>query len=162
MSIWRALRTWGHLNAPTIGDDLNLPALRYSLRMVDEDTLEVQRFDNGWLRLGAWFCFFLLMYFVVLSWWEQSILWDNIQIWLNPEAYFRKQYDFWVQQDGGTRFTGTFSTWYQDMMEMHSDRGIGGAIFLALPTFFFIAACIWPRYRPIRFNRKLGIAYTWS
>ncbi|PTW46519.1 hypothetical protein [Rhodovulum kholense] len=162
MSIWRALRTWGHLNAPTIGDDLNLPALRYSLRMVDEGTLEVQRFDNGWLRLGAWFCFFLLMYFVVLSWCEQNILWDNIQIWLNSEAYFRAALERLVKRSPEVYGNEDFTSFYKRMMEMHGDRWIGGAIFLALPCFFFIAACIWPRYRPIRFNRKLGIACTWS
>ncbi|PRZ44683.1 hypothetical protein [Tritonibacter scottomollicae] len=53
MSFWQELRTWGHLNAHSIGADLNLDALQYSLRMVDEDTLEVPRFHNGWLRLGA-------------------------------------------------------------------------------------------------------------
>ncbi len=162
MSFWRELRTLFYRNAPTIGPAPNLPALQYSLRMVDEDTLEVQRFHNGWLRLGAWFCFFLMMFFVVLSWWEQNNLWWRVQILLDAQSTFEKSFEH-AQELSPTVFPDSYRKEYiSENMERYGNRWIGGAIFVALPTFFFIAACIWPRYRPIRFNRTLGIAYTWS
>ena len=95
MSFWRELQTWFFRNAPTIGLTPNLPALQYSLRMIDDDALEVQRFNNGWYRLWFWFCFFLMMFFVIGSWWDQDNLWGNIQIWLNSANYFEGQYETW-------------------------------------------------------------------
>ncbi|NHM21137.1 hypothetical protein [Tritonibacter mobilis] len=162
MSFWEELRTLFYQKAPTIGPAPNLPALQYSLRMVDEDTLEVQRFNNGWYRLWFWFCFFLMMFFVVMSWRDQDNLWGNIQIWLNSEAYFRGTLERLTMRSPEVYGTEDFGEFYARMMDLHGGRWIKGAIYLALPTFFFIAACIWPRHRPIRFNRTLGIAYTWS
>ncbi|KIC36988.1 hypothetical protein [Leisingera sp. ANG-M7] len=160
MSLFRRLETLGEKDAPTSLQGLYLPGLRYSLRVVDDDTLEVTRMDNGIIRAIMWGMFWLTAYFVAQSWWEQNLLWGNIQIWLNSEQYFREQYDYWVET-GGMKGT-SFSEFYSGMMEGHGSRWIGGLIFLSLPTFFFYCAFIWPRYRPLRFNRKHRIAYTWS
>ena len=109
MSFWRELRTLFYRNAPTIGPAPNLPALQYSLRMVDEDTLEVQRFHNGWLRLGAWFCFFLMMFFVVLSWWEQNNLWWRVQILLDAQSTFEKSFEHAQELSPPSVFSGQLS-----------------------------------------------------
>ncbi|KIC36987.1 hypothetical protein RA26_11840 [Leisingera sp. ANG-M7] len=138
---------------------LYLPGLRYSLRMVDEDTLEVTRMDNGIIRAIMWLMFWLTAYFVVQSWWEQNPLWDDVRFLFDSEGLLRAQYDRALERG---LLRPPFDQWYAGMMEMHGSRWIGGLIFLALPTFFFSCALVWPRYRPLRFNRKHGIAYTWS
>ncbi len=138
---------------------LHLPGLRYSLRMVSPDVMEVARIDNGILRAIMWGMFCLMAFFLFQSWSENDVLWGHVMYLVDPEAHLRPQYERWIAR--GADFP-SFEVWFQEMMDIHGHRWIGGLIYLALPTFFFYAAAIWPKYRPVRFDRARGVAYTWS
>lgn len=162
MSLFRRLEGFGEQAAATGLQPLYLPGLRYSLRMVDEDTLEVARIDNGIIRAIMWFAFWLTAFFVFRSWWEQDVLWDNVRIWLDSKQFFRETLDAFVKRNPALYGDEKFEDFYARMMRLHGGYWIGGMIYLALPSFFFYCAAVWPRYRPVRFDRRHRVAYAWS
>jgi len=162
MSLFRRLETLGERDAPTSMQGLYLPGLRYSLRMVDADTLEVTRMDNGIIRAIMWGMFWLTTYFVVQSWWEQNLLWWWVQMLVFPAETLKGSYDQLRELNPSNYPMAELPEYISETLGRYSHVRWYGLIFLALPTFFFYCAFVWPRYRPLRFNRKHRIAYTWS
>jgi hypothetical protein len=164
MNRWRKFQRFSEQPVATtfLHSPLNFAGLSRSIRQIDQDTIEVVRFDNGWHRLIVWLLFAITFYFgIVQAYWEDNNIWGDISIFLNSENYFHEQYLRWIERGSTKESLGTFTEFYQGMMQGHGHRWKEGLFFISLPSLSLLFCLFWPRYRPIRFNRKHRIAYTW-
>ena len=151
--------------------DYYLTRLRPSIRKVDEDTIEVERFENGSIRWVLWLCFAIMIFLFIKSWWDQDRAWESVRLWLDSEQFWYEDY-ISKKQDGWPSVRGITAEEHRwDMLNFDNDtvgnsnihryRWIGGMNFVLLVVFsFYLAFLI--RLRPVRFNRKYGVAYTYN
>ena len=150
--------------------DYRLTRLHPSIRKVDADTIEVARFENGSLRWVLWFTFVLMLFFFLRSWWQQDVLWDNVRIWLDSERFWYESYQNHLKPTYSSIRGMSFEE-FRDMMlnadndpdlqNLHKYRWISGMNYILVVVFsFYLAFLI--NLRPVRFNRKYGVAYTYN
>lgn len=173
MSGWRKFQRFSEQPVATtfLHGSLNLTGLSRSIQRIDQDTIEIVRFDNGWHRLVVWLLFAMTFFFgIVEAYWEDNSIWGDIEMLINPEQSIIRQYYKDYPEDvieyrnsiGRGSSIPSLDEYVSGMMQGHGHRWKEGLFFVSLPTLTLSFCLFWPRYRPIRFNRKHRIAYTWA
>ena len=143
--------------------DARLRSLQHSIKLADADTIEVNRFENGSIRWILWFGFGLISYFLFQAWWHQDVMWDNIRLWLQPRRVWLESYNLNIERGWLLPSEKSFDEYQKEISEyfIHKYRWISGMNFVLLWLFTLYLA-FFINLRPVRFNRKLGIAYTYN
>ena len=143
--------------------DYYLTRLRSSIRKVDENTIEVARFENGSLRWVLWFTFGLMLFFFLRSWWQQDELWENVRMWLDSDRVWYEDYQKKLARGSSSVVGVSFEDFKRKMLSLpyHKYTWIAGMNYVLTVVFtFYLAFLI--NLRPVRFNRKYGVAYTYN